>query len=888
MDFSHIRLTDFAAVSLHAVPARVVEASTAADPIARSPEFTMYFSRVSETHCVDACGDYTLSIVSGSVVVTCAEKTVFTFAEEGKLGAVFIPERVPGLMVLNYSTGTAYVWKHVTKAFFEEPSKLFVANDVSVICPVFPVGVLCASGDKFHLVRVYDDLNKFKVSVSQLNFGMFFGMRSRMRDFCALKPGKSSSKSCELLVANKHGDVGLCHLHLNGVSNWRKSVSVGSLIHMHMNILYPTSGTSLRVHDVAYEAAGFYHALASFEPEHASRRRYFVVATFDLNFEVVSVHRLQSYESDLCMGHIYAAKNTLVIANDDAIVLLDSPSKQTSPRWEECISFKPGYNILRVSDNVQTNRGIVQIELNESVNHSSSATSTTKSRLEMAVFDSSDSNPLDLSKWPSYAFKQDVDAPKVLALEIANATSPFVPQRLGNLGAHFDLRLRYLNKLYALAPEREVSDLIQLLLVAKSVYQFTLDPSLQNQEGGLLDSLAGGETDNIFSNDVLKIPSMLVNLPSTYSHIVCESLEAMSSTLPVPKWCLDSRYTAFVQTEIAKHTLSPELAGLVKLLCRLTPVIEGNGIPNLITHLATFEPAAARSIAREFGVWESLAPLEMEVYSRTNNIDDIRSLMRQPEFATELLNFCIERRMFKFIIQLTPDPEVYKFAYQYLVDRELYNVAWTLAPGSSDSLYCLEKAAWKTTNFEQRKVLGSLLRLGGGSSYIARLCAAEEAIRVQYVGATSTSALVKTALNHLDFTVGACLAKTKEDIPYILDLLALSPIQIVTSTYNNFVLGFQLVEDDIASQSLLAHELLLKTDWSLSAETGDYASNLFHRTLGKVPGFKKLVLRAHKLGPAMYSTNTATHFNVANPEVRLELEDIGLKASEIQLPTDME
>ncbi|KNC34881.1 hypothetical protein FF38_00281, partial [Lucilia cuprina] len=229
------------------------------------------------------------------------------------------------------------------------------------------------------MVNLRDETGKVNVNVSKLSFStllfMFKALNPFGKNIATVKFGKLlSDRTKELFIANKHGDIAKWKVGLGGFAEHVNEIKAGSLIHMNMNMIYPNSKMSLLIHDLTLESE-FIHVLASFEPVSNSELRYLVIATFNSELEMINIQRLQAYEAEslqqLEHAKLEVVTQTLVVVSDEAIVMIDSPSKNTSPKWEESVYLKPeapAFNPQVVKDSlvIPTEMGILTFELKPS------------------------------------------------------------------------------------------------------------------------------------------------------------------------------------------------------------------------------------------------------------------------------------------------------------------------------------------------------------------------------------------------------------------------------------------------------------------------------------------------------------------------------------------
>lgn len=786
--------------------------------------------------------------------------------------ALFIPSPhghtpQPGLAIVEAQNGTISVWESLSKAAIDvnhenkHTAELHLRQGevVSLVAPVFPSCFVVATNmNRFFLANVRDDVHKFGLWISQLRSKsslLSFGrdVAAIRRDVVAVRAGRAlESNLKELLIANKHGDIAVWHVGLNGHAQLVKSVAIGTDIHMHMNQLYPNSAVSLLVHDVACTSE-YRHVLASFAPSSSAPNRYLLVASFNLDFELVCVQRLLSHESQGALDFVtalHSLDDVLIIVTQESISFLEKPTSR--PRWEETLALKQSTNVYgslpgHKSIDISTSAGMIQVHVEDT----ESRESTTKSRLQQAVFYASSQNPLDLTKWPSFAFKENPEAAKEISVEIASSHSPFLPMHSASVDAHFTQRLNALRALHDQAPISFVAEILQTVAAAQALYQ------LYRTKKALVANL-GTEEDakNLFYTGVLRIPEILRSMSTApeYYDAVVYCLEACANTgLPLPRWALLHGVIERVAARCTESAQPHNLASLVRLLCVINQQ-EPDFSPQLASRLLarlvdSGDEADARRIARDFKMYDTLTPIEVGLWQQSGDPSELISLIDNygAEFANSLFSYCLANRLVKHMVKAFGATHQGLMA-EFFRNKRLPELKWTLNPATLESTEALKAAAISAKTPEELKQMASLYKLSayvtgqplGVASDMLNLARAQEVLRRQLANVSTASTIVSHALPQLNSMISANEA---------VDLLALAPVQEVVENDDNLILGFSLVSaQDRVRQRLLVQKLLINTDWAKlkelqgSVDEDALKSSLFYKVYTAVdPVYQNLL-----------------------------------------------
>lgn len=899
MDFSQVRLADFAASSLraagsHATPQSSVApqlpekcASEVSEVCARAPQYSvdLYKTR-PELHgarVLERCAEskYTLAQSDTALHVwRSGSARVLSFPTAANTKALFVPPVVaqtqPGLAVVS-ADGDISVWESLNKAATDidrenqKSARIPLSNEViEFVEPVFPTGfVVSTSRNKFFLVTVRDDLQKFSLRVLRFDEPQFSltnlfksGLNGQIAAVKAGNPVPNSSDR-ELFVANVHGDVAQWRVGLNAATHVR-SAAVGSLIHSHTNQLYPHSGLSLRVHGIA-ATDGYCHVLASFAPQRDSAHRMLVVASLNADFELVCCRRLQTKQLNAAGdAGIRACGETLAVYTRGSVTMLEGPRADLdAARWEETVQFKRwvqitacaedalalsfahGYFVMRIDD------AAVQRGLN-----------VLKTRLELAVFFASPENPLDLTEWPEFAFGENSNAIAELASEIANSTSPYLPAPSADLEPHFRARVSALHRLYAHTTSADTRDALQTVVAAAALYKQYISTELA---GAGFESRE--EARRFFLHGMSTVPAVFARLaadPACHDAVVTCLAACAASDLPLPKWARFERVIERVALTRADSADPADLTALLRLVLLTKPGSDELTSKLFAKLLELGGESSVRAIAREFSVFSTLTPLETRLWLQTGDTSSLSSLLASKEFADSFFSYCVAHNLVQPLVAAFKSTHAGLLA-RWFLDAGLPQFAWTLDPSSAASVSMLEQAALNARNLASRKLLASLYKLSAHccrvplnkAQDLLDLCAAQDLLQVQYKDAASASQIVNNALPELSKLLTPASA---------VELLALAPVQEVVETNVNFVLGFQLVNLlDTVRVRLLVQQLVCATDW----EHADGAT-LFTRTYGLVSSSVQAVLRdlAFWLAPPQPEDVAQTYSWNALPELQ--------------------
>lgn len=777
---------------------------------------------------------------------------------------------------------------------------------IAIYETVHPFGAVISDGKELFLLNLIDESGHPQAQLTKMKAkSQFFTYFARSTSSATSIFGSDSIRSVrsgrflrgeqgdylEVFVLKEFGDLSVWHISYGGYNKLVREVRVASDLHMQINMLYPNSSTTLWTNSVAVDA-DMYHVVASFVPDYdIPGLRYLVVISYshsDPDYQ--SVYRIQSYEGyeniernifgksharqaayneEIGQGvfpRIYVSNGVLVIVTDTGITFVDTPARQhqsrNGARWEETIAFKPDVSIIKdyatysasyaanfgredLGVGISTTYGFLQIK--PSVDRD--IKSTTQARLEQAVFESSDKNPLDFTKWSKFCAQPDDSAIDELSEQIATANTPFLPKELPNLGAHLEMRASALKKMYKLTEEQNVRELAQSLEAAHSLYvQYTeSSPEVQRTIDDVARGLGGSSSlvDYLKAN-ILETPKLLNALASNalasqsspLAHILLELLLTCDSTgIGMPHWatCQDSSLRATLEA-LTHHAVDSKdvklLCDTCELLCAFTSVETPDGANNdtikkLLLQLSEIGGSpneAALKIAAKYRVYSALAPLEVAIWLEGGNINDVVSHIAEfgDVYASAVFETCITHgHSLRMVTELAPHyPQLID---DYLNAHKLHNIAWTLQPRSFQSTVHLSLATREAQNNYDRTIFASLYKL---SAYFTqrprefneannelKLAKAQDVVEEQFAEQSPhdfDSAIIKHNLSLLPNKV--------LDQSVVVDMLALAPA-VLDELVSNLTLAFSLVSKrDVVRQQLLVQQLVCNTDWISLAE----------------------------------------------------------------------
>jgi len=758
---------------------------------------------------------------------------------------------------------------------------------------------LIAATNEGHLlwVTLRNDLGKVDVRATPMRHGSgFFSLLRSLgafaRDIVSIKAGRAVQDGLgkqEVYIVNKFGNIAVWQVSLNGISELVAEIHAGPKLMAQMDLLYPNSGVTLAVHDVAIEPE-LTHVLASFAPDSHSSTRVFVIVSFNLDFDVVSARRLQTYVNgvgEILPTKLHVVSGILVVITGDAFVMVDSPSKFDAsaytqgippPRWEECLYLKQAVTVLASKGFangvvIGTNWDLISLTVDGLVfSHSKE---TAKVRLEQAVFMSSPMNPLDLAKWSLFEAHPDATAPRELAAEIANGTTPFLPKG-PSLGEQLALRRTKMLDLFSVADLNEVREIAQALEAAVVLVSRLDQAKFAKFVNSCLEKIKPGS--NLFdelSNDVLIAPALLESMASSNKHevgyIVLDVLQVCEQDgLSVPHWATEGALKNCLETLTSQATDSGDVKLLETITDLLCSVYAALGTPdspvsrNLLFKLSEMGSSNAIAIATKYELYSALAPLEVEEWLRTRDpMKVVEHIALFPEqYSHYLFAACISghhsRALVDQIASVYPER-----VEKYLLDNRLPTIAWTLAPETGTSTEQLALASKTAENIHDRRLYASLYKIsshftGVGSVSSAQmeldLVSAQESLAQIYsVGAPMQSVLIRHGIAEL----GKVLSRKTA-----VDLLALAPPLAVPEVNNNYITGFRLVDDDV-HRNLLVQAVIINTNWE-RVVSAEQQSTDFMRKLKQTLYFH--TLQSLSVENATRLKNFRAHLNKPNFE----------------------
>lgn len=824
------------------------------------------------------------------------------------------PSTQPGLVAINCEEGSVNYWESINRALgvgtgdtsalqslgSSGNAKIPLGRHETIefVESVDPFGLVVSTNEgRFFLVNMRDDIGKRKVTITHMSAGTHFFSRLRSmgafaRDVTSLRAGKLVNEDLnrELFVVNKFGDTSIWHVGHNGYADLKSEHKFGDVLSHQMNILYPNCLATLQVHDIDTQQSSI-QILASFAPEPDSPMRYFVVLA-DAPTESPSVRRLQTYTSqDGVVGEntsLRTCEDGLVVAFHDAITLFKKADNLGSSgaiekHWEETLSLKSQARLLSMASRngdaftVPTSMGILNVQLRNATN----AISTTKERLEQAVFETQPQSPIDLTKWSSFEARPDANAPLQLAREIADSKTSYIPVQLPNLKEHLALRINKLNALYQLIPSTEVREIAQAAAASLDIltfYDAQRDSAVCNAIDSEVRVVKSGVTNlkGFLAENVTLTPQVLAALASkqiagTADLVLAVFRTCTSNGLGLPTWASQGPLREALEslTSQAADSREPEFfAQTTEMLCAVyssnspnNQTVDNESIKRLLYELSKVKgmsPVAIK-IATKYRVFSALAPLEVAIWiaewerGETNTSEGLMSVSRHisefgPSYASAVFNTCVESGNALLLIeQLAPLHD--QLVKDYLATHHLHHIAWTLNPGTAESTEELKNATASAKTPEQVRLYASLYKLSAfttksGSLSDAQayldLVTAQDSLRKQLLGSND---LVKSFSNLQIAKAG--ISKLKDqllDRNTAVELLALAPPQAIPDQNDNFILGFKLVGAlDLPRQRLLVQQLICHTNWDrvASSQASDRVKrlkqSLFFHTYRNVP-----------------------------------------------------
>lgn len=690
----------------------------------------------------------------------------------------------------------------------------------------------------------------------------------------------------EVYVLKQFGDLSVWHISYGGYNKLVREVKVASDLHMQIDMLYPSSSTTLYTHDVAVDA-DMYHVVASFVPDYdLPGLRYVVVISYShTDPDYQSVYRVQSYEGYENMERdvfgkdhsrattyneeigravapsMYVSNGVLVIVNGgDGITFVDTPARQhqsgNEARWEETISFKPDISVIDdyatysaayaanfgredLGVGISTNYGFLQIKPTTS----RGVKSTTQARLEQAVFESSDKNPLDFTKWSKFCAQPDDSAIDELSVQIATANTPFLPKELPDLSVHLEMRADALRKMYKLTEEQSVRELAQSLEAAYSLYtQYTeTSPEVQRSIDEVARSLGANSLVDYLKTKILEVPKLLNALASNaltsqsspVAHVLLNLLLTCDSNgIGMPHWatCQDSSLRATLEAVTHRAVDSKDvklLCDTCELLCAFTSVETPDGANNdtikkLLLQLSEIGGSPneeALKIAAKYRVYSALAPLEVAIWLEGGKINEVVAHIAEfgDAYASAVFETCITHgHSLRMVTELAPHyPQLID---DYLNAHKLHNIAWTLQPKSFQSTVHLSLATREAQNNYDRTIFASLYKLSAYFTQRPReFSEADEELRLSKAQDVLEEQFAEHSPHDFDSAIlkyGMSLLPNKVlDQATVVDMLALAPA-VLDELVSNLTLAFSLVSKrDVVRQQLLVQQLVCNTDW---------------------------------------------------------------------------
>lgn len=831
------------------------------------------------------------------------------------------PTTQPGLVTINCENGCVTYWESINRALevgsgetsalqnlgTTGNAKISLARQETIefVESVDPFGLVVSTSEgRFFLINLRDDIGKRRVTITSMSSGMHFLSRLRSmgafaRDITSLRAGKlvNEDMNRELFVLNKFGDTTIWHVGQNGYNDLKSEHKFGALLSHQMNILYPNCLATLQVHDIDSQDSKI-QVLASFAPQPGSTMRYFVILT-DTPSVSPSVRRLQTYFSD--DGNVdentslRTCEGNLVVAFHDAITLFKKvddfgSSGSVEKPWEETLSLKSEARLLGMASRdgdiftVPTSMGILNIQLQSATN----SISTTKERLEQAVFETQPQSPLDLTKWSSFEAIPDSDAPFQLAREIANAETLYLPAQLPNLKEHLALRVSKLNALYQLAPSTEVREIAQAAaagLEFLTFYDSLSDSTVSNAIDFEVRAIKSGVTNlkGLLTKDLTLIPQVLIRLTSkkrseTADLVLSVFRTCCSNGLGLPDWASQGPLREALESlsSQAADTRDPDLlAQTTEMLCAVyasgdlsVQAADNKSIKRLLQELSKVKgmSSVAIEIATKYRVFSALAPLEVAIWvsecerGESSNSEGLKSVSSHisefgTPYASAVFSTCVESGNAALLVeQLAPLHDA--LVRDYLSAHQLHHIAWTLNPGTAESTEELKRATVLAKTAHQVRLYASLYKLSAfttksGSVSDAQtyldLVAAQDLLKKQLLARND----LPESFSNLQMAK-AGISKLNDqllDRSTAVELLALAPPQAIPDQNNNFILGFKLVRaQDFPRQRLLVQELICHTNWEriASSQNSDRVKRLkqslfFHTYCNVPPAYANLI-----------------------------------------------